>query len=123
MTRVQFLVGAKIFLLATMSKQNPGSTSASYPVGYGESFPGSKADSALSDHSPPHSAEVKNVLSYPTTPQYTFMVWCLISTMDNFTFEFIKYVLLYTGPHQDTWVPLQQIIFTFLFNIYLAGRN
>jgi len=27
------------------------------------------------DHSPPSSAEVKNVRSYTSTPQYVFMVW------------------------------------------------
>jgi hypothetical protein len=30
------------------------------------------------EHSPPPSAEVKNVWSYTSTPPYVFMVWCLI---------------------------------------------
>jgi hypothetical protein len=30
------------------------------------------------DHSPPSSAEVKNVWSYTFIPQYAFMAWCLI---------------------------------------------
>jgi hypothetical protein len=30
------------------------------------------------DHSPPSCTEVKNMLSYITTPQYIFILWCLI---------------------------------------------
>jgi hypothetical protein len=30
------------------------------------------------DHSPPPSAEVKNVWSYTSTPQYVFMAWCSV---------------------------------------------
>jgi hypothetical protein len=30
------------------------------------------------DHSPPSSAEVKNVWSYTSTPQYTFTAWCSV---------------------------------------------
>jgi hypothetical protein len=43
--------------------------------------PGSEAD-----HSPPSSAEVKNEWNYTSTPQYVFMVWCLVKHRDNFTF-------------------------------------
>jgi hypothetical protein len=39
------------------------------------------------DHKPTASAEVKNVLSYTSTPQYAFMAWCLIKHRDNFTFK------------------------------------
>jgi len=31
-----------------------------------------------SDHSPPSSAEVKNVWSYASILQYVFMAWCLV---------------------------------------------
>jgi hypothetical protein len=31
------------------------------------------------------SAEVKNALSYTSTPQYVFMTWCLAQNRDNFT--------------------------------------
>jgi hypothetical protein len=34
------------------------------------------------DHSPPCSAEVKNAWSYTSTPQYVFMVWCLVKRTD-----------------------------------------
>jgi hypothetical protein len=46
--------------------------------------PGSEAD-----YSPPFSAEVKDVWSYTSTPQYVFMAWCLVKHGDNFTFTFI----------------------------------
>jgi len=32
----------------------------------------------LECYSPPSSADVKNVWSYTSTPQYAFMVWCSI---------------------------------------------
>jgi hypothetical protein len=38
---------------------------ASYPMGIRGSFPGS-------------SAKVKNAWKYTSTPQYTFMAWCLV---------------------------------------------
>jgi hypothetical protein len=44
------------------------------------------------DNSPPSSAEVKNVWSYTSTPQYAFMAWCLVKQRNNFTFTFIKAV-------------------------------
>jgi len=40
------------------------------------------------DHSPPSGAEVKNAWSYTSTPQYFFMVWCLVKHRNNFTFTF-----------------------------------
>jgi hypothetical protein len=30
------------------------------------------------DYSPPSSIGVKNAWSYSSTPQYVFMVWCLV---------------------------------------------
>jgi hypothetical protein len=38
------------------------------------------------DHWPPSSAKVKKAWSYTSTPQYVFMVWCLVKHRDNFTF-------------------------------------
>jgi hypothetical protein len=37
------------------------------------------------EHSAPSGAEVKNAWSYTSTPQYVFMVWCLVKHRDNFT--------------------------------------
>jgi hypothetical protein len=37
------------------------------------------------DHSPPSSVKVKNVWSYTSTPQYVFMVQCLLKHRADFT--------------------------------------
>jgi hypothetical protein len=44
---------------------------------------GVKQPGRETDHSPPSSAEVKNVWSYTSAPQYTFMAWCLVKHRDN----------------------------------------
>jgi hypothetical protein len=62
---------------------------ASYPMGIRDSFVGVKRPGRDADHSPPSIAEVKNAWSYTFTPQYVFMVWCLVKHRDNFTFIFI----------------------------------
>jgi hypothetical protein len=59
--------------------------------------PGIKLPGSETDHSLPYSAEVKNAWSYTSTPQYTFMTWCLtgyvftawcfVKYKDNFTFH------------------------------------
>jgi hypothetical protein len=48
------------------------------------SFPGGRPGREA-DHSPPSSAVVKNAWSYTSTPQYIFMVWCLVKHRDYFT--------------------------------------
>jgi hypothetical protein len=58
---------------------------ASYPRGTRDFFPGGKAAGAWSLPLNPPSAEVKNAWSYTSTPQYAFMVWCLVKHRDNFT--------------------------------------
>jgi len=49
------------------------------------------------DHSPPSSAQVKNVWSYTSTPQYAFMEWCLVKHRGNFTFT-LRLLLQYNPP-------------------------
>jgi hypothetical protein len=49
------------------------------------SFPGVKRPGREADHSPQSTAEIKNAWSYTSTPQYIFMVWCLVKLRDNFT--------------------------------------
>jgi hypothetical protein len=41
--------------------------------------PGIKQQKREADHSPPTSAEVKNMWIYTSTPPYVFVAWCLIS--------------------------------------------
>jgi hypothetical protein len=52
---------------------------ASYPMGTRDSFSGVKRPGREANHSPPSSAEFKNAWSYTSTPQYVFMVWCLVN--------------------------------------------
>jgi hypothetical protein len=52
----------------------------------GAVFLGVKQPWHEADHSPPSSAEIKNVWSISPLPQYVFMVWCLVKHRDNFTF-------------------------------------
>jgi hypothetical protein len=52
----------------------------SYPMGTGGSFPGGKRPGREADHLPLASAEVKKMWIYTSTPPYTFMAYCLISS-------------------------------------------
>jgi hypothetical protein len=48
------------------------------------------------DHSPPNSAEVKEMLGAIRPPQYVFMVWCFVKQTDIFTFMYVHmYVCTY----------------------------
>jgi len=47
---------------------------------------GVKRPERQADHSPPSNAKVTNAWGYTSTPQYVFMVWCLVKHKDNFTF-------------------------------------
>jgi hypothetical protein len=47
---------------------------------------GVKRSGREADHLSPSSAEVKDVWSYTSTPQYVFMAWCLVNHRDNFAF-------------------------------------
>jgi len=49
--------------------------------------PGSEAD-----QSPPSSAEVKNVWSYTSAPQYAFMEWCLVKSQGQLYFYLYIYL-------------------------------
>jgi len=37
----------------------------------------------------PSSVEVENAWSYTFSPQYVFMVWCLVKLRSNFTFTLL----------------------------------
>jgi hypothetical protein len=37
---------------------------------------------------------LKNAWSYTSTPQYVFMVWCLVKHRDNFTFTIIIIIII-----------------------------
>jgi hypothetical protein len=87
-SRVRFSAGAGNFSLHHPVQNGSGPTKppiqwVSRALSLGVKRPGREAD-----HSPPSSAEVKNAWSYTSTPQYVFMVWCLVTHRDNFTFTF-----------------------------------
>jgi hypothetical protein len=53
--------------------------------GYRSRFLGAKAAGAWSYHSPPSSSDMKKECINTSTIPYFCMLWCLISTTDNFT--------------------------------------
>jgi len=59
-----------------------GTHPASYPVDTGLKQPG-----RVFGNSPPSSAEVKNLCSYTSSPNYAFMAWCLVKHRGNFTYQ------------------------------------
>jgi hypothetical protein len=85
-SRVRFLVGAGNFSLHHRVRNGSEAHPVSYPIGTRGCCLGGESAGCEADHSPPSSAEVKNVWSYTSTPQYVFMAWCLVKHRDNFTF-------------------------------------
>jgi hypothetical protein len=82
--------GLEIFLLTTGSRPALGPNQP--PIQW---VPGAlslevKRQGREADHSPPYSAEVKNVWSYNSTPQYVFMAWCSVKKSTWTTLPLIK---------------------------------
>jgi hypothetical protein len=65
-----------IFLFTTASTLAVGPTEPPIPWVSGALFLGVQRQDLEADHSHPSSHEVKNALSYISTPQYAFMAWC-----------------------------------------------
>jgi hypothetical protein len=65
---LRFPAGAGNLSLLHRVQNGSGAHPASYPIGTGIYFPGGKAAGCEVEHSPPSSAEVKNVWSYTSTP-------------------------------------------------------
>jgi hypothetical protein len=63
----------KMFSLLHIVQTGSGVYPTSYKMGTGGSFPGVKRQGPEADHSPPTSAEVKNMWIYISTPLYVFM--------------------------------------------------
>jgi hypothetical protein len=80
--------GLGIFLFTTASRTALGPTQPPIQWVPGVLSVGVKRPGREADHSPPSSAEVKNAWRYTSTPQYVFMMWCLVKHRDNFTFTF-----------------------------------
>jgi hypothetical protein len=86
MARVQFLVGAGIFLFALTSRSAWGSTQCPLQWVLEAVSLGVKWLGHDGDHSHLSSAEIKNGWNYNSTPPYVFMVRCLIKHRAIFTF-------------------------------------
>jgi hypothetical protein len=67
-----------IFVFTTVSRPILGPTPSPIQLVPGAPSLGVKRPGCEADHSPPSSAELKNAWSYTSTPQYTFMAWCLV---------------------------------------------
>jgi hypothetical protein len=91
-SRVRIPAGAGNFSLHHRVQNGSGAHPVSYPMGTRGFSLGVKRQGHESDHSPPSSAEVKNVCNYTSTPQYVFIAWCLVKHRDNFTF-YLSFVL------------------------------
>jgi len=74
-----------IFLMATASKPAPGPTQPPIQRLPGAITPRVKQPGREADHSSLSSAEVKNVWSYTSTPQYVFTASCSVKHRDNLT--------------------------------------
>jgi hypothetical protein len=67
----------------------------SYPMDTGGSFLGVKRPGHEDDHSPQHSAEVKNEwVELHLHPRYVFTAWCLVKHRDNFTLRYHPYICI-----------------------------
>jgi hypothetical protein len=75
-----------IFIFTTASRSAVGSTQPPIQRVPWTLSRGVRREGREADHSSPSSAEVKNVWTYTSTPQYVFLAWCLVKYRDNFTF-------------------------------------
>jgi hypothetical protein len=87
-SKVPFLAGAGNFSLHHRVQNGSGAQWLPGALSLGINVPGREAD-----HSPPSSAEVKNEWSYTSTPQHSFMTWCLFKHRNNFIFMLLCIIL------------------------------
>jgi hypothetical protein len=85
---VRFPVGAGNLSLHHCVQNCSGAHRASCPMGTRGSFPGVKRPGREADQSLHLVLRSKNEWSYTSTPQYTFMAWCLVKHRD-FTFFYL----------------------------------
>jgi hypothetical protein len=121
------LQGLGIFLFTAVSRTALGSTQPPIQWVLGTLSLGVKRLGREVDHSLPSSAEVKNVWSYTSTPQYVFMAWCLVKHRDNLTFTssnelFYGFFLLSCSRSLFTIILLQSIIWYYL-TVHLEAKG
>jgi len=76
--------GLGIFLFTTVSRTTLKPNQPPIQWAIVALYLGVKRTGREADHSFPSSAEVKNVWSYTSTPQYVFKVWCLAKHRNSF---------------------------------------
>jgi hypothetical protein len=88
------------FSFVTMSRLALGSTQP--PIQQVPRFlsPWVKQLGCEADHSPPSSAEVKNVWRYTSTPLYVCMAWCLVKHTDTF---YLYLIMFHTTLRCTSW--------------------
>jgi hypothetical protein len=72
-SRVRLPAETGNFSLHHRVQNGSGAQPAFYPMGTRDFLPGVKRPEREAEDSPPSGAEVKNVWSYTSTPQYVFM--------------------------------------------------
>jgi hypothetical protein len=76
---VRISAGAGNFSLRHRVQTGSGAHLSFSSLGTRGSFPGVKRPGRQAEHSPPSTAEVKNVCGViPPLPQYAFMEWCSV---------------------------------------------
>jgi hypothetical protein len=93
-SRVRFPAGAAKCLHHRV-QNGSGVHPASYPMGTRGSFPGGKSAGAWSWPLTLIHCRGQECVKLTSTPQYIFMVWCLVKYRDNFSFYLF---LLHLGP-------------------------
>jgi hypothetical protein len=61
-------------------------------------------------HSPPSSAEVKNVWSYTSTPQYTFIAWCSVKAQRWLLLTYFVHIIIKVQMNCILWKLRRQIM-------------
>jgi hypothetical protein len=87
---------------------------ASYPMGTRGSFPGVKRPGREADHSPPSSAEVKNVWSYISTSQCAFMAWCSVKHRDTLPY--------FTSPNLTLYICVSRLLYVQIHGPQIESR-
>jgi hypothetical protein len=88
----QVLAGTGNFFVHHCVQTSSVAHPSSYPMGTRESFPGVKCPGHEADHSP--NAKVKNAWNYTSTPQNTFMAWCLVKAQEQL-YLYLQYMVSY----------------------------
>jgi hypothetical protein len=77
------------------------------------SFPVSKVAGREADHTPPSSAQVKNMWSHTSILQYTFMAWCSVKARGH---------LSYIATNSAAYAAKIRMVYATELRIYINSR-